>query len=68
VTRNHDFFGWTGIDSLDSVFSAAGYLARLVYMLMADLALSRIGVDLALSRLGLTRDLDNWRTWLDGRL
>ena len=56
MARDHDVFGWTGIDSLDGVFSAVGYLARLVYILMADLALSGLGVDLDLSGLGLMRE------------
>ena len=56
MARNHDVFGWTGIDSFDSVFSAVVHLARLVYILMADLVLSRLDVDLALSGLGLMRE------------
>ena len=60
MARDHDVFGWTGIDSLDGVFLAVGYLARLVYILMADLALSRLGVDLDLSVLVLMREVRHY--------
>ena len=44
MARNNNVFDLAKIDSLDGTSSAVGYLARLVYILMADLALSRLSL------------------------